>query len=327
MNLNKGEPMRRLAFRAWRSLTVIVPGRRFGLSAEAPARLERSWSSISTGSRGDGAVTRELGRFRTSRRRSIDVDQRRLAAVDAARRSAARQPLTWTRNVSNRRSVARATRARLAECFAEDEPVQMTRQEVAVARSTRGGLEAVATGTNRFVLVLEDDVWFTPGRPPPSIAAARRPDRCVVEGGRGFSTCPTPTLAGRGPRRSLRRPLPACARSVVPLGLCALAWERRRSLSDACRRTRRPRMNFRLRNSVRWRSFARDGAEARGGSDNAYSVLRTLPVPGSSMRATGAEPPDLPSGPVLAWTGGRGSRRAWPWRCRCSGSRPSVRRR
>src|SRR5207248_9746446 len=72
--------------------------------------------------------------------------------------------------------------ARLAECFAEDQPVRMSRQEVAVARSHVEVWKAVANGTEDYVLVLEDDVWFKPG----AAAAIDRGwcaalDRCTAE--------------------------------------------------------------------------------------------------------------------------------------------------
>lgn len=55
--------------------------------------------------------------------------------------------------------------ARLSECFSVDEPVRMTRQEIAVARSHIEVWKTIATGSDRFVLVLEDDVWFRRGAP------------------------------------------------------------------------------------------------------------------------------------------------------------------
>jgi GR25 family glycosyltransferase involved in LPS biosynthesis len=50
--------------------------------------------------------------------------------------------------------------ARLEECFGRDEPIRMTRQEIAIARSHVEVWKAVAAGSHDHVLVLEDDIWF-----------------------------------------------------------------------------------------------------------------------------------------------------------------------
>jgi len=49
---------------------------------------------------------------------------------------------------------------RLEECFGHDEPIRMTRQEIAVARSHIETWKLIANGNDAYVLVLEDDVWF-----------------------------------------------------------------------------------------------------------------------------------------------------------------------
>jgi hypothetical protein len=53
--------------------------------------------------------------------------------------------------------------AKLEDCFGRDEPVTMTRQEIAVARSHIEAWKAVAAGLEEHVLILEDDVWFRRG--------------------------------------------------------------------------------------------------------------------------------------------------------------------
>jgi GR25 family glycosyltransferase involved in LPS biosynthesis len=53
--------------------------------------------------------------------------------------------------------------ARLEDCFGRDEPLTMTRQEIAVARSHVEAWKAVAAGSEEHVLILEDDVWFCRG--------------------------------------------------------------------------------------------------------------------------------------------------------------------
>ena len=177
--------MRTLEFRTWRSLTVFVPGgriRAFGggtgqIAAIMVVNLDRQprrWRR----------VTRELRRFRTSEGVPLMSIARRLAAVDArdGRTVAATVDVDAMYRIADHLYVQ--PDARLAECFAGDEPVRMTRQEVAVARSHVEAWKAVATGTDDYVLVLEDDVWFTP-----SAAAAIDRGwrvalvRCAVEGG------------------------------------------------------------------------------------------------------------------------------------------------
>ena len=155
-----------LAFRAWRFLTVSVPGARiraFGggtgqIGAIMVVNLDRQprrWRR----------VMRELGRFRTCEGVPLTSITRRLVAVDArdGRAVAATADVDAMYRIGDHLYVQPDNR--LAECFAEDEPVRMTQQEVAVARSHVEAWKAVATGTHVYVLVLEDDVWFTPGAP------------------------------------------------------------------------------------------------------------------------------------------------------------------
>ncbi|MGH2554372.1 MAG: family 16 glycosylhydrolase, partial [Actinomycetota bacterium] len=199
--------------------------------------------------------------------------------------------------------------ARLAECFVEDEPVRMTRQEVAVARSHVEAWKAVATGTDDYVLVLEDDVWFTPGAPAAIDRGWRAAvGRCAVEGGPNLlylSYCDAGGTAVRDdvcdslfrPVRGLwflsgyvlsRKGAAALLRAMPVVGPVDL-W-----------------MNYR---------FAELGALALtspaiaqrqdGASDNAYSILPYLARAGIVDAGHGAKPPDLSrAGPVLAWTGG-----------------------
>jgi GR25 family glycosyltransferase involved in LPS biosynthesis len=167
MNLNKVvSPARTFTFRSWRSLTVRVPGARlraFGggagqIGAITVINLDRRpwrWRR----------VKRELDRFRTSEGLPLTAIAGRLAAIDArdGRSGAATGDVDVMYRVGDQLHVQ--PDARLAECFSEDEPVRMTRQEVAVARSHVEAWKSIASGTEDFVLVLEDDVWFKPGAP------------------------------------------------------------------------------------------------------------------------------------------------------------------
>lgn len=165
MNLDRlTRPVGAHAFRTWRSGVVRAPGGRiqaFGSGKNQIGsitvinldRQPRRWS----------LVTRELGRFRTSEGLRLTAITRRLAAVDArdGRSTAATSDVDAMYRVGDQLHVQPDDR--LARCFSENEPVRMTRQEVAVARSHVEAWKAAATGTARFTLVLEDDVWFSCG--------------------------------------------------------------------------------------------------------------------------------------------------------------------
>ena len=159
-----GGTLQRRLFRVWRSLTVAVPGGRiaaFGPGAEQigsviVVNLDRQagrWRRVS----------KELGRFRTSQGVPMLSITRRFAAIDArdGRSTAPTVDVDVVYRVGDQLHVQ--PDARLSECFAADEPVRMTRQEVAVARSHIESWKAVATGSDDHVLILEDDIWFRPG--------------------------------------------------------------------------------------------------------------------------------------------------------------------
>jgi GR25 family glycosyltransferase involved in LPS biosynthesis len=165
--VNLGEAtgsLRRLAFRIVRATSSIIPGGRisaFGagddmIGSILVVNLDRQpgrWRR----------VLRELGRFRMSDGAPLTSIVRRFAAVDArdGRAVAATADVDPTYRIGNQLYVQ--PDARLEECFGVDEPIRMTRQEIAVARSHVEVWKAVATGADNFVLVLEDDVWFRRG--------------------------------------------------------------------------------------------------------------------------------------------------------------------
>jgi hypothetical protein len=105
----------------------------------------------------------ELSRLRTDGGAPLTSIATRLTAVDArdGRAVAASADVDPNYLVGDQLYVQ--PDARLEECFGPNEPVRMTRQEVAVARSHIEVWKVVATGSHEHVLVLEDDVWFRPG--------------------------------------------------------------------------------------------------------------------------------------------------------------------
>lgn len=108
-------------------------------------------------------MRRELNRFRTSSGTPLTAITRRLAAIDArdGRAVAATSDVDTQYRVGDQLHVQ--PDAKLAACFDADEPVRMSRQEVAVARSHIEAWKAIKDGTEEYVLVLEDDTWFRRG--------------------------------------------------------------------------------------------------------------------------------------------------------------------
>lgn len=159
-----GGALRRRLFRFWRTAVVAVPGGRIAAFGPGPGRigsvivvnLDRQASRWRR-------VSKELGRFRTSTGEPLTSITRRLPAIDArdGRSTAPTVDVDVVYCIGDQLHVQ--PDARLAECFATDEPVRMTRQEVAVARSHVECWKAIATGPDDHVLILEDDSWFRPG--------------------------------------------------------------------------------------------------------------------------------------------------------------------
>lgn len=323
MNLNKVvSPLQTLVFRTWRSLTVFAPGGRVQAFGKGTGRIgaivvinldrqPRRWRR----------VTKELGRFRTCEGAPLMSITRRLSAVDArdGRAVAATVDVDAMYRIGDQLYVQ--PDAKLAECFAEDEPVRMTRQEVAVARSHVEVWKDIATGIDDYVLVLEDDVWFKPGAAAAiDCGWSAALDRCAVEGGPKLLYFSYTDAGGTTVRDdacdSLFRPV----RGLWFLSGYVLSREGAAALLRAM-----PVigpvdlwMNYR---------FAELGALALtapaiaqrhdGASDNAYSVLPYLARAGIVDAEHGAKPPDLSrAGPVLAWTHEHG-----PAGCRDSSSR------
>lgn len=159
-----GGTLRRRLFRVWRSLIVAVPGGQ--VAAFGPGAGQIGAVIVVNLDRQTGRwrrVSKELGRFRTSERVPLPSITRRLAATDArdGRSTAPSVDVDIVYRVGDQLHVQ--PDKRLAECFSADEPVRMTRQEVAVARSHVESWKAVAAGRDDHVLILEDDVWFKAG--------------------------------------------------------------------------------------------------------------------------------------------------------------------
>lgn len=252
-------------------------------------------------------VTKELGRFRTSEGIPLTSITRRLAAVDArhGRAVAATVDVDVMYRIADQLYVQ--PDARLAECFSEDEPVRMSRQEVAVARSHVEVWKAVATGSEDYVLVLEDDVWFKPGAPSAIDRGWRAAlDRCTAEGGPRLLYLSYSDAGGTATREESCDMIFRPARGLWFLSGYVLSREGAATLLRAMPVVGPVDlwMNYRFAELGALALNSPAIAQRRdGASDNAYSVLPYLARAGIVDSVHGAKPPDLSrNGPVLAWT-------------------------
>lgn len=311
MNLDRiVSPLRTHAFRTWRSIAVRVPGARiraFGMGADqigaiTVINLDRQpwrWA----------LVTRELGRFRTSDGVPLTAITQRHAAIDArdGRSAAATGDVDVMYRVGDQLHVQ--PDARLAESFSKDEPVRMTRQEVAVARSHVEAWKSVATGTNQFVLVLEDDVWFTPGAPAAIDRGWRAAlGRCAGGGGPKLLYLSYSDAGGTAVREDVSDEVFRAVRGLWFLSGYVLSREGAADLLRAMPVVGPVDlwMNFRLVELGALALTSPAIAQRRDiRSDNAYSMLPYLARAGIVDAAHGAKPPDVShSRPVVAWTTG-----------------------
>jgi GR25 family glycosyltransferase involved in LPS biosynthesis len=302
--------LRRLAFRIVRATASAIPGGRmaaFGTGTDVIGsilvvnldRQTRRWRR----------VLRELGRFRTSDGAPLTSIVRRFAAVDArdGRAVAATADVDPTYRIGNQLYVQ--PDSRLEECFGVDEPIRMTRQEVAVARSHVEVWKTVATGSDNFVLVLEDDVWFRRGAAAAidrGWRAALR--RCRYQGGPRLLYLSYADAGGTAERAdvcdALFRPIrglwflsgyvlsrdgAAALLRAMPVVGPVDAWVNYRFEELGALALSSPAI------------LQRDDSA----SDNSYSVLPYLARAGIVDAGSGAMPPDRTHGGlVFAWTAG-----------------------
>jgi hypothetical protein len=199
--------------------------------------------------------------------------------------------------------------ARLAESFAADEPVRMTRQEVAVARSHIEAWKAIAAGTDEFVLVLEDDVWFRPGAATAIDSGWRAAlDRFADTGGPSLLYLSYADAGGTALRTDVSEHLFRPVRGLWLLSGYVLSRSGAVSLLRAMPVVGPVDlwMNYRFA-ELRALALTAPAIAQRHDtkSDNAYSVLPYLARAGVVDGRHGARPPDAAgSRPLLAWTRG-----------------------
>ena len=300
--------LRRLAFRASRAALGLIGGGRISAFGQGQGKigmilivnLDRQPQRLRR-------TLRELGRFKTCDGASLAGLARRLAAVDAreGRAVAATADVDQTYRLGDQLYVQ--PDARLEACFGAEEPVRMTRQEVAVAQSHVEAWKVIAAGLCDHVLVLEDDVWFRTG----AAAAIDRGWRAAVrrhagQGGPRLLYLSYEDAGGTAMRADLCDALFRPERGLWFLSGYVLSREGAETLLRAMPVVGPVDMwiNYRFE-ELGALALASPAILQRpdGGSDNSYSVLPFLARAGIVDADTVPEPPRA-AGPVLAWTAG-----------------------
>jgi len=164
MNLAEAlDPLRAAAFQAWRATVAAIPGGRIEAFGRNGDRIDAILViNLDRQPKRWRRVARELQRFTTADGDNLMSIVRRVAAIDArdGRAVAATADVDPVYKIGDQLFVQ--PDERLAHSFPAEEPVRMSRQEVAVARSHIETWKAVATGPDSIVLILEDDAWFKP---------------------------------------------------------------------------------------------------------------------------------------------------------------------
>jgi GR25 family glycosyltransferase involved in LPS biosynthesis len=301
---------RRTTFRLARVVSGFLPGGRISAFGVGVGRIGRILVvNLDRQPRRWRRITRELGRFRTFDGAPLPTITRRLAAVDArdGRAVAATADVDTVYRIRDQLHVQ--PDARLEECFGADEPVSMTRQEVAVARSHVEVWKAVATGSEEHVLVLEDDVWFKAG-------AATMIDRgwsaaikrCRTEGGPRLLYFSYADAGGTAERIDVGDGLFRAVRGLWFLSGYVLSRQGAAALLRAMPVTGPVDlwMNYRFE-ALGALALSSPAILQRqdAGSDNSYSILPYLARAGTVDAGSSVVRPDQTGvGPVLAWTAG-----------------------
>lgn len=161
---NASNSVRSLAFRALRYLAHFLPTTPMESFGDGEGKISRILViNLDRQPRRLRRVTRELKRFRTVEGLFLSEITRRQVAIDArdGRAVAATSDVDPIYRIADQLFVQ--PDPILEAAFAPDEPIRMTRQEVAVARSHIECWKIIVEGNDEFVLILEDDIWFRPG--------------------------------------------------------------------------------------------------------------------------------------------------------------------
>jgi GR25 family glycosyltransferase involved in LPS biosynthesis len=249
---------------------------------------------------------RELNRFKTFDGAPLTSLAQRLSAVDARDGCAVAATADVDQMYRLGDQLYVQPDARLHDCFGVDEPIRMTRQEVAVARSHIEAWKVIAAGPCDHVLVLEDDIWF------------RRQAAVTID--RGWRAA-TGRFEEKGGPRMLYLSYEDAGGTAARMDVCADLFRPKRGLwflSGYILSREGAEMLLRSMPVVgpvdMWINylFEEIGALALsspailqrpdGGSDNCYSVMPYLARAGIVDAVAGNLPHRITACPVLAWT-------------------------
>ncbi|CNJ34349.1 glycoside hydrolase [Yersinia frederiksenii] len=302
--------LRKVLFKISRVIMSIFPDRRIPVFGSGPEmigsivviNLDRQpgrWRRLS----------RELNRFRTYDGFPLASIIQRFSAVDArdGRASAATADVDSVYCIGDQLYVQ--PDARLEAHFSNDEPIKMTRQEIAVARSHVEVWKAIAAGDKEYVLVLEDDVWFRWG----AVAAITRGWRaaireCSEDHGPHLLYLSYEDAGGTAERMNCCGDLFRPVRGLWFLSGYVLSRDGAAALLRAMPVVGPVDlwMNYRF-NELGALALSKPAILQRqdGASDNAYSVLPYLARAGIVDAGTGLMAPGkIDSCSVMAWTAG-----------------------
>ncbi|ESY39216.1 glycoside hydrolase [Mesorhizobium sp. LNJC384A00] len=309
MNLSKASCfLHNFIFRAARAAACVLPGGRmvaFGTRDDQIGailvvnltRQPRRWRR----------VIRELRRFRMADGSPLTSIVNRFAAIDArdGRAIAATADVDPNYRIGDQLYVQ--PDKRLAECFSANEPVMMTRQETAVARSHIEVWKSIAKGPHKFVLVLEDDIWFRRGAAAAVDSGWQAAlQRCRIEGGPRLLYLSYSDAGGTAERADVCDALFRPVRGLWFLSGYVLSKEGAVALLKAMPVIGPVDMwiNYRF-DELQALALSTPSILQRhdSGSDNSYSVLPFLARAGIVDAGSG----DMPSNrirvePLLAWT-------------------------
>lgn len=305
---NKFGCLQACAFRVLSAVLSQLPAGRFNSFGLDPGQigaifvinLERQPSRLRR-------TLRELNRFRTSSGTSLLSITKRQAAVDARDG----RDVASTADVDPEYFLGDQLYVQpdelLEHFFGVHEPVTMTRQEVAVARSHIEAWKAVATGDIDHVLILEDDIWFRPG-------ARGVIDRAWIAAQNRFPDTKGPDLLyfsyldadGTSDRRDVCKDLFRPERGLWFLSGYVLSrvGAQKLLLEMPVKGPVDMWMNRRF-DELRTLALSSPAILQRrdGGSDNSYSVMPYLARAGVIDADAVAPPPRVAAGPLLVWCG------------------------
>jgi GR25 family glycosyltransferase involved in LPS biosynthesis len=254
-------------------------------------------------------LNRELKRFRTYDGFPLASITQRFSAVDArdGRASAATADVDSIYCIGDQLYVQ--PDARLEAYFSNDEPIKMTRQEIAVARSHVEVWKTISAGDKQYVLVLEDDVWFRWG----AVAAITRGwhsaiRECLEDRGPHLLYLSYEDAGGTAERMDCCHDLFRPVRGLWFLSGYVLSRDGAAALLRAMPVVGPVDlwMNYRF-DELGALALSRPAILQRqdSASDNAYSVLPYLARAGIVDAGTGLMAPDkTDSCSVIAWTAG-----------------------